>query len=226
MEELLNEKLNNYFNGDLSQQELGEWANQQYYDMLTGKYVIVAKLIMYKFIKIIAGLNTQKNEVKDEYPSTEKDIIEIKEILSGNKNYSFTGNIKINLNFCKPYLSTMDIDKISEAKSIISLYLSNKAITNQQKASLKMLFRYRNKKIVTLIDLLDEYSYGLINDLLSHQKSTIWDQGFGLFTSTNETSERSKYQRLLLLLNCMTGDASIQVFISFESGVGSISLLI
>jgi len=72
--EILKEMLNGYYSGNKSKQELGEWANREYYNLLCGEFIMISKLEIYKFLRTIASFHIEPNDIKDEYPCSEENV--------------------------------------------------------------------------------------------------------------------------------------------------------
>ena len=48
-------KLEQYYDGQLSREELGSWNSNAYYDLLRGGYVELSKIQLYPFIKKLSN---------------------------------------------------------------------------------------------------------------------------------------------------------------------------
>ena len=52
----LEEKIDSFFSGILSKDELGKWAEKAYFDLLRGGYVEIKKVKLYPFLKTLHNL--------------------------------------------------------------------------------------------------------------------------------------------------------------------------
>ena len=73
----LKKKIDNYFTGMLSKEDLGRWSSLEYYDLIKGGYDDKCKLAVYPLIKAVSRFHMKENEIADEYPTTLAEIEEI-----------------------------------------------------------------------------------------------------------------------------------------------------
>jgi len=90
---VLRKKLNQYFEGAITKEELGSWANKSYYELLRGDFVVIDKLAIFNFLKTVSRFHIVPNDIKDEFPCSENDICDIRDILNGKKNITYTMSI-------------------------------------------------------------------------------------------------------------------------------------
>jgi len=76
-------RLNKYFHGELTKNDLGTWCEKAYYDLLKGGYVENKKIFLYPFLKTVSRFHIEENDAEDIYPSTEDELKHIQAILMG-----------------------------------------------------------------------------------------------------------------------------------------------
>ncbi|MDO4261396.1 MAG: hypothetical protein Q4C82_04915, partial [Eubacteriales bacterium] len=91
----LEEKLNCYFKGDISKEDLGAWAKKAYYDILRGGYVEIKKIVMYPFLKTISTFHVKESDKEDVFPCSEDDVKKIRDILNGVIEFEFDVELSI-----------------------------------------------------------------------------------------------------------------------------------
>ena len=87
--------LNSYYEGKTTKEELSLWAKKIYYGMLLGDSIIIEKLLIYNFVRIISRFDMVPNDAKDDHPSTEEEIQEVSDVLNGKRRLSFGYSFKI-----------------------------------------------------------------------------------------------------------------------------------
>ena len=82
-------KVDEYFLGRLTKENLGKWAEKAYYELLKGGYVEKKKVVLYPFLKIISKFHNESNDIEDVYPCTEEEVKDIQQILHGNLEFDY-----------------------------------------------------------------------------------------------------------------------------------------
>ena len=95
---IIKDKIKKYSTGSIDKNELGKWAKEEYYNILCGDFIIVSKLEIFKFLKTLSNINIEVNDMLDEYPTTEEEFLFITQVLSGEKNLSYAGEVRIHKN--------------------------------------------------------------------------------------------------------------------------------
>lgn len=91
--QILIQKINEYFNKEIKKEDLGLWAMEAYYALI--EYIEVGKLEKYHFLRKISTFHMVPNDITGEYPCSEKEVLEVKEILCGGKDMHYTFNLKV-----------------------------------------------------------------------------------------------------------------------------------
>lgn len=220
-------KLNQYFKGELSREELGLWAMKLYYELMKGEYIQLEKLQVYHFLKTISTFHVIPNDITEEYPCTEKEVQEILEILEGKRDIYYTFNIKIYeglykkeqyINSQKIYaqlrntIEKVDKDNISPEviSELVAYYKKNKNI----------------KDVQTLIGLLECHIKGIIAENINIEEEIAdFRQSVGIYVGGTSISKENFLPNLRKLLDCILGDSFFRVSIAYIKGKPHLSLI-
>lgn len=88
--DLLKEKMIAYKSNKITQEELGDWAECVYYDILKSGLVYCEKLELYPFVKEISTFHKPINDLEDMFPCTEERVEELKRMLLDGIKYTFS----------------------------------------------------------------------------------------------------------------------------------------
>lgn len=224
--ERLKDKLNEYYSKAIPKEVLGKWANEEYYNILCGDYIIIDNLKTYKFLKTIATFHLEPNDAKDEFPCTEEDILNISRILSGEKDIVFIGNIKVHNSIYDRFSIGGKLDWFLKVREIVNYYLETTEILFESRKMLKS-FTEQKGELKTIIDILEMQVSGMVSNLfLDTNEELLSKEDFRLFVGQKEFVQQNSYIRLLNLLDCLVGNNYFGVNIIFESGRSNITLLI
>jgi hypothetical protein len=76
----IKKKIDDYFLGNLSKEELGEWAKKEYYDLLKGEFLELKKIIGYPFLKVISKFHIKEDDILNK-------VIAYLECYAGERNF-------------------------------------------------------------------------------------------------------------------------------------------
>ena len=213
-------KVNSYFENGLRKEELGKWANQEYYKILAGDYLIIEKLVCYKYLSKVANFHTETNEMMDIFPSTGKEIFDIREIINGTNSDSFFGTILIMDKYFDKYCSR-PIEDFMEIKEIVLKAQTNCKLSVKEENKIKKIISSEINPVETVIELVE------LNIISMLRRSKIVDildifdtdpsNDFRLYVD-NRKMQDFFYDELLGMLDCILGKKVLKIGIQFRNG--------
>jgi hypothetical protein len=214
-------KIEDFYKKKITKTELGKWAKKEYYQILTGGYIFIDKLVAYNFLKEISEVLLEEDDRSDQYPTQEVRLIEILTILKGEKDIIFSGEIRI---FPK-YLSEELKIKFSKIKKIVE--------SQNNIEELNIYYRQVkgcNKKSAggekTIINILENFVEDIVDNLATLSSTGVAESSFGLYLKDEDRSIKKRTERLLKLLDCILGESSFGVCIEYKQGYPSVSIAV
>ncbi len=119
---------------------------EAYYALMKGEYIEIEKLQIYHFLRKISTFHMTPDNLVDECPCSEEEVLEIKEILCGKKDISFTFNVKI---FRNIYLDEKYKPKLDDFKRLKKV-INEISLKHISKLQVKFLMQYANRKLERL----------------------------------------------------------------------------
>lgn len=222
-------KLEQYYNGQLSREELGSWNSNAYYDLLRGGYVELSKIQLYPFIKKLSTFRIKENDQEDKYPCSEEEVINIWDILMGRENYEFNVEIALppqiySMFSQSPYMDLERLKRFSDFKNIVEASLergTGQDVDFDTLIKIYSLISTRKQKS-TVFDLLEKGIKNNIEVYLCRMKEMT--EGYQLYTKGISTIELIK--RMMRYLECYVGERSFHLFISYNDGKVDIDIQI
>lgn len=222
----LKQKIEQYCNKAITKDELGLWSMQAYYELMKGEYIEIDKLQIYHFLRTISTFHQKPNDIADEYPCTEEEVINIKEILCGKKDIYYTFNIKIFKNIYQNEIYTnrwIKFEKLKKHIDEISLGKIAPSIINEW-------IEYINQnvdEIQTLIDLLECHIKGMISENLDTEEKIIdFRQSVGIYAGGININKENFIPNLKKLLACIMGNTFFRVSVVYKKGIPYLSLIL
>lgn len=227
----LRRKIDSYFTGTISKEELGRWSSLGYYDLIKGGYADKGKLAVYPLIKTVSRFHIKENEIMDEYPTTLAEIEEVQSILSGKNDFAF--QVKVALPDClyaeflkRGYVNVIDKKLFLDLYHILtssdySMKESNDIIQQILQDILKLecenntLHRELKEKIIQI-------SEGM---LIENFKRKTGVNNLGLYVQ-KPCKSPSLIAKLLEYLECYLGKRNFYVLISLKSGNAHTAMII
>ena len=215
----LEQKIDQYYHKIITKYELGLWSMQAYYELMKGEYIEIDKLQIYHFLRTISTFHQIPNDIADEYPCTEEEVLNMKEILCGKRDINYTFNIKIskniyqNQNYKTRYMSFEKLQKNIEQLSLDNIPPS---IPDEW-------IEYINediKEVQTLIDLLECHIKGIITENIDLRQSV------GIYVGGANINKQNFIPNLKKLLDCIMGNIFFRVSIVYTKGTPHLSLLL
>ncbi len=223
---ILEQKIDQYYNKIISKHDLGLWSMEAYYALMKGEYIEIEKLQIYHFLRKISTFHIKPNNLTDEYPCSDEEVLEIKEILCGRKDIYFTFNIKIFKNIYSSEIYKSKLDDFKRLKKVIN-EISMDYISQSQ---VKILTQYANRKldgIKSLVELFEYHIKGIIAENIDFEEEVLdYRQSVGIYVGGSSINQINFIPNLNKLLECVMGDLFFRVSIVYKRGVPNLSLIL
>lgn len=224
----IKKKVEGYFEGINSKEELGKWAKEAYLDLLKGGYIESEKIVLYPFIKTISRFHIEINEIEEQYPCSEKDIQSIYDILRGKEDFGFQVEVSIpsqiytmfgenaylNVNKRKEIVEIREkvLNYIQEGKELFDLY---KQIISQSKI----------EKKETIQDMLEEQIFKISMALFEKKENQIYRKK-ELRLYPQKTDRVCMLEKLIEHFDCYLGKRNFSVLVIYRKGMPEIALFV
>lgn len=223
----LQEKIEGYFERVISKEELGKWAERAYYDLLTGGYLERKKIILYPFLKLISKVHIEKNEKEDKYPCSEKEIIDVKDILKGEKDYDFVIESAIPIQIFDMFSDNMQVDikKRGKYNKLYSMLVNNYENGISIDADVFEYIYIASVGNETIMDILEEYIVGLCKALFVLEDNRVESKTKLSLYALKEVNS-GVLKKCIEYLECYLGKRNFLVLVKYNKGVPQIQVLI
>lgn len=216
--EVLEKKINQYFNNEINKTDLGLWAMEAYYALMKGEYIEIEKLQIYHFLRKISTFHTVPDDIAGEYPCSEEEVLEIEEILSGRKNINYTFNIKIFRNIYQSEIYKLRLEKFQELEEVIDGISSDS--DDISSSVVDKLIKYANQEVSevqSLIDLFEIHIKGIIVENINFEEKILnYRQSVGIYVGN--VNKKNFIPDLKRLLKCVMGDMYFRISIIYNKG--------
>jgi len=214
-------RLNKYFDGELTKNDLGTWSERAFYDLLKGGYIENKKIVLYPFLKTASRFHIEENDAEDIYPSTEDDLKHIQAILMGEAAFSFQVTISVPPNiFTNSHCEFLDFEKVktfSEVKyELDQLICEGKAISSKLADILRMPLSKN-----TVLDILQGYIMQFCRELFNDY-DFITKPPLRLYARKETTN--LGFVKLKDMIECYIGDKNFIVTVVYEKGIPQLSV--
>jgi len=226
----LEEKIDSFFSGILSKDELGKWAEKAYFDLLRGGYVEIKKVKLYPFLKTISAFAIKNNDWKDEFPCSENDVKEIQKILHGKQDFDFQVELAIPIQVYNMFGEKANYDfrkremfvKIREEIFCFfqGITENNSNILNYINANLE-----NREKPETIQGILEEHIYKLCKVLIKKCDAGI-ERKVGLKLYPQKNSQDYLGEKLKEYLDCYLGKRSFNILVSYRNGISEMLVFV
>lgn len=222
---ILLHKLDQYYSKAITKQELGSWSKQAYYELMKSEYIEIEKLMIYHFLRKISTVHIIPDDLADEYPCSEEEMYNIREILYGRKDLNYTFNIKIFRNIYKAERYSFRLEEFKKLKEVMN-DISQGAV---QKFQTELLIKYAAQEpdeIISLIDLLECHIKGIINENIDFEDNTLdFRQSVGVYVGGSSINRENFIPNIKKLLDCVMGDMYFRVSVLYRKGAPYLSLV-
>ncbi|WP_314065392.1 hypothetical protein [uncultured Vagococcus sp.] len=218
--DMMKNMLTLFFENKINRHELGKWAKVEYFKILQGDYIILDKLVLYKFFKILSQSNISENDITDEYPTSIDEIKQINQIINGEQDISFIGMLRINEKNKEEFVI------FPELKEIITEWITLGYLSNKHEQLLNDWAETTNSEVITIFDLLISYVNSMINKQTSNAQTEKINHPFGLYLKKEDKDTLVIKKNMEIVLKCLAGELPINVNIFFQKGIPKITLLI
>ena len=227
---MLIEKIDDYFAGAISKNNLGEWASSAYYDLLKGGYVENEKIVIYPFIKIISTFHLRENDKDDFYPCTEENVKMIQEILHGKMNFDFAVEMSFPVQTYsmfkeRHYFDAERREIFSKLRNMLVCYFEQGDVLSDEistQIESVMCIKHQDKVV---FDLLEEYVLRFLNVLFKNSSADLGLQkNMKLYAQKSEQNIIA--ERLISYLDCYIGNRNFQLLVAYKDGESNIFLAV
>lgn len=224
----IKKKIDNYFLGNLSKEELGDWAKIAYYDLLKGEYLEIKKIVVYPFLKMISTFHIHEDEVRDIFPCSIDEIKFIRDVLNGKHNeaYSIEIGIPWSINGDELGLDKRKKSQYIKLIGIFNRYLNKQTFTEEDYEECINAFNMSADKPGTIQFILENYIRSFLkNNIDWEEQSLDFHQGYGLYLRKRKT-ENDILKKVVAYLDCYIGERNFGVDILFISGEPQITFFV
>lgn len=220
-------KIDGYFNGTVTKNELGSWASFRYYDLLTGGSIECDKIILYPFLKMVSEFHIEEDDAKDIFPTSESEIKKIQNILHGNENFEFQFEMGIPEHLYKPGLNKENFnlqkrELFIELKAALEDYF-NKEESQNLYLKINELFNQPGQTN-TILDMLEERIVKIIKAIFEITDDDIQlKRRIRLYG--NKSEHRNIVDKLMEYLDYYLGEKMFNVLVFYENGVPDLEIL-
>ena len=230
--EVLEEKIECYFRGEISQKDLGRWASTAYYDILRGGYVENKKVVIYPFLKIISTFHVEENDKEDVFPCSEDDVEKVRDILKGTIDFDFDIEMSIPTKLFDMFKEKKCFDMrkreiFKELRSEITKCVKQKGIIrNEIIVELKKTMSTACP-IRTIQDFLEKDIIKLLKMVYVDEFAEICDKKTEYYKLyAQKSKDNLLLVRLIDYLDSYIGYKNFHLFVSFKKGVHHLFILV
>ena len=199
---------------------------EAYYALMKGEYIEVGKLEIYHFLRKISTFHMVPNDITGEYPCSEKEVLEVKEILCGEKDMNYTFNLKV---FKSMYQNEAYKWREEEFKKLRGI-VEKTSLNDIPSSVMNILIDYVNQdsnEIHSLVDLFEEHIKGIIAENIDFEEEILdFRQSVGIYTGGREVNKKAFIPNLKKLLDCVIGDIPFRISIIYKKGKPNVSLVL
>lgn len=212
---VIRDQLSKFLSGEISKDTLSKWALGILNQMLKGDIFNVKYLIFWGIITELADVN----DVDDFYcHSVAQHFLDV---LSGNEYDTFTFAMRIPTKFVK--------SSYAHVQEILKKYFLKRNLSENEMLELKKIVSKKVSAPYTLNEILENQIIDLLKlgyEFDVDEKRAQFDLNSTVYLSENVAAslEDSLLEKLISLLQCLEGEKSFFVHISFIDGVGNISI--
>ena len=213
-------KIEHYFDGHSTKQELGTWGHEAYYDLLTGGYIQQKKLVLYPFLKTISQFHLEVDDIQDIFPSSEADIRQIQMVLQGKKDTSFSVTLSIPPQFQIP--SNHEVFKLfCKAQAPLTKCIDTSVFDMELQKYIKQIVQMPISNH-TVLDIIQ-------GQIVSFCHALFTTDDFGWKPPLKLYAHAAAHEGLIKLkqmIECYTGNRHFIVIVSFQNGLHNLELFI
>ena len=188
----LRKKLNSYFLGAISKQNLGVWADRAYYDLLKGGYIECKKVIIYPFLKTISTFHIEEN---------------------GKIDFDFNVEISIPTQVYSMFKERKYFDK--ERYHIFS-NLRNQ-IEQYDKSQMKNDLKVQIEKVMHL-KCQEGTIYGILENRICQCLKMLFGKNKNYKLYVQQSNNNVLFERLVSYIDCYIGNKTFYLFVTIVNG--------
>lgn len=215
----LKRRVNNYFEEHESREEIGQWAQRNYYDLLRGEYLEIEKIVGYPFLKLLSTVHVVPDEIRDIFPCTTEEVAMIKDILQGKQDKCFSIDITIpwSINNDKLGLDRNKLSKYMRLYELVTKYLEEKVLNEEQYGECRNILRTKVDKPGTIQFILDTYIRACFNENIDNREYySDMNSRMGLYSNCKKKEDI--IVKMIKYIECYIGKREFGIDIVFISG--------
>lgn len=166
------------------------------------------------------------NDIKDEYPCSEKEVLEIRDILCGRKDIQYTFAIKI---FKGIYQNEVYKWRLEEFRKLRK-FIDGISLNASSSPAIDTLIEYMNKdinEIQSLIDLFEAHLKSIISENIDFDDKILdFRQSVGIYVGGCNVNEKIFVPNLKKLLECVMGEVYFRISIIYKKGTPCLSIIL
>lgn len=218
----LMEKIDRYFEGELSKDDLGRWTERAYYDLLKGGYVENEKIVVYPFVKIISTFHIIENDKDDIHPCAEENVKMIQDILHGRRDFNFTVEISIPIQVYSMFKERYYFDKerrdmFLKLRDMFGCYFEQGQVFPDEIASQVEMIMDLKQQNKTVLDTLEKHILRFIKVLFKNNLDELGLQR-NLKLYAQKLEQNTMEEKLISYLDCYIGKRNFEILISYTDG--------
>lgn len=222
--DVIKEKLKQYFDRNITKEELSEWAlNSFHYLLSSGEIFEIEKLVVFRFLTKLSTTNCSFE------PCTDEEIHEISDILNGQINIVYTFSMKIPVRFQKT--------NISRIRDILLEYKEKRTLPKSELKELEAFYDNKNFHMAKTVEELLEVqiasllfaAYAVGYDEFDDPSELVFRLMGSVFmhiTDLNEVDEDEYLSKIFRYIYCCMGENHFCVRVVFEGGLYNVSILV
>lgn len=226
-EELLR-RLRLYLSGDTTKQDIGRWAEQEYYDLLKGGYLECQKLVLYPFLKTLSRIHITGGEAEDIFPCKEDEVRNMWKVLNGDLDFEFCLETSIPVQGEKMFNNSTLLNW-EYRRVLAEEYGTLSRNTNNNLADiLRFVIEkspLQNQSHETLLAIMEEHMIHLAKAILNTQ-FTLSNQIGGTRLYANKLIHRSAEEKFVTYLESYLGFRNFVILSSFRKGEDTVILMV
>lgn len=231
--EIVNKKIKQYFDKEVTKNELIEWAQNSFHELLlSGEILEIEKLVVFRFLTRLADSSCSCEPFDDNNTICERTINEIWDILNGKINKVYSFHMKIPLKYIKN-----NVSKVFKIYEILLKYKEQRTLPKSKLVELEFFYDNTTFNIANRVDeLLEVQMSNLLHlgyivdyDDSNNPSELVFRSRSSVFmhtTDLNAMNEDEYLSRIFQYLSCCMGDSYFCVRIEFEGGLYNVSLIV
>ena len=219
--------IKDYLNKDIPLYKLGKICENVYYDIIRGDYIYLDKLLIYPLLKKLYRINIKEDDVKDNFPCNESDILSIYDVLIGNRNESYFINIGIPQNISKKFIEDYEekMNYYELLRNVLLRYLEEHSLSDDEYLLFQTLSLCEFKATCTIFDVLDNYILTFVKNMVFESGKIEMKGHLSLYTK-QRVNQDNIIRKVIYCIDCYVEKNDISTQIIFKDGQPRLNIMI